>query len=109
MASLPKEIVEKLINLGSVQKKLYCLNCNDFTPHISVSWAYADRGTLNQIIGRINDWNPVASLVTGIPYTCLNCKAILYSGGLISDPENQRLKKIRQSGQGGWFNPNDLA
>jgi|688.fasta_scaffold1785045_1 hypothetical protein len=103
MQNLPREVIDRLVNLGGVEKKLYCKQCNKFTPHISVSQGELYYSLVGQIFGRVNDFNPASSLGVGNPYICQSCRAFRVEGGLLSDSKNEQLQKLRDNGTGGWY------
>jgi hypothetical protein len=36
---VPKEVINKLINIGATQRELYCFHCKEYTEHVQVSYA----------------------------------------------------------------------
>ena len=83
--SIPKELLNKLINLGGIEKKLKCKSCNKFTDHISVSYSEGADSTFDSFAGRVFDLLPTNMLVWGNPYVCTKCGRIKCDGGLFSD------------------------
>jgi len=83
--SVPMEIVNKLINIGGLQRKLQCLSCKEYTEHVQVSRAEGKHRTFDQIAGRIIDLVPLLPLLPGNPFACTKCGRIRNEGGILSD------------------------
>ncbi len=85
--SLPLEIVNKLVNVGGLQKKLRCRKCKKYTEHVSVSYSVlAKEKELGwKVVGRIYDLLPSWPLVAGNTYVCSKCGEVRWEGGLLSD------------------------
>jgi hypothetical protein len=90
--SVFKELVNKFINLGGVEKKMYCSQCNDYTVHLSVSFAERAESTITRVTGRLSDFNPMITLGAGTPYICLTCRRQRLDGGVFSDVFNNLFK-----------------
>ena len=87
--NIPTEFLNRLINLGGVKKSLRCDSCEEFTEHISVSWAEVEKETFYQIIGRLSDMMPTQALLFGNPFACSKCGLVRHEGGFISDWYNK--------------------
>jgi hypothetical protein len=92
MITLFKDLANNIVNLGGVERKLYCSKCKDYTDHISVSYAERHKPNFGKILMRINDLNPLMTISAGNPYICLKCKRQRLEGGLISDIINDKHK-----------------
>ena len=101
---IPNEVLNKIINLGGVEKLLYCDKCGQYIKHVSVSYSQmsAVRQTglrlADQVFGRIMDHVPFAMPLTyGNPYACTSCRRINFEGGLASDTINHLRKKAERN------------
>ena len=86
---LSKDVLNLLINLGGITKKLPCEKCNSFKDHVSVTNAALNDDAILKILGRANDLNPLYTLTAGVPFVCISCGKGVMDGGLFSDALNQ--------------------
>ena len=89
-APLSTAIINKLINLGGLKRKLMCFKCKKMTTQVQVSYGEDVRSTFGNILSRINDYNPFMPLTAGNPFACTVCGKVRWDGGILSGVLNRR-------------------
>ena len=94
---LPKDILNRLVNLGGIEKTLKCRKCKKFKKHISVSYAeIVEDNDLIKFFGRVSDLNPAANVGVGTPFVCDTCGNVLIEQGLFSDTLNRAMQNYKE-------------
>ncbi len=76
-----------------------CSDCQTFTKHVSVSAAEVHKAmgydnVFSLMFGRLSDLMPGVTSTAGTPYVCSRCKLFRFEGGIMSDHENEKVKKL---------------
>jgi hypothetical protein len=98
LSNLPKEVLHKVINLGGLERKIYCPSCKKYTLHVSGSYADSTthsntrKGfyTVFKVVSRLCDYIPFMATVVGNEYACTTCRRIKSEGGILSDKINEK-------------------
>lgn len=88
---LPKQLIDKIVNLGGTEKQLICLKCQKITKQVSISYSEmnADESILGDIFLSINNFNPASVVLLGNPFVCTVCGKVKLDGGLLSTAMNK--------------------
>ena len=90
LTNLPKDVINRLINLGGVEKKLLCLKTRKLTLHVSISWAELEHRSFFKALDRVGaDLNPFFIFAMGSLYICEECNRVRADGGVLSDYWNK--------------------
>ncbi|MBW4477676.1 MAG: hypothetical protein KME54_12595 [Tolypothrix brevis GSE-NOS-MK-07-07A] len=92
---LPKNILDKICNLGGTEKQLRCKECKKITKQVSITYGemFPDDDSIpGHILLAVNNYNPGVTLTLGIPFVCTECGKMKLDGGLISTVMNKHTR-----------------